>query len=540
MEKHLFFFLLLVIWTIAPASNQTISDQQDELNLQLVKANSDTSKILILNQLANKHINNDMEVCLNYTQEMVEIINRLPSTDKKGAYYADAAIIYLYCDIYDKALDLLFKALKIFEATNNQYSIAITKNTMGGVYFRLGKMEQALECFREGMKICEDKIAAGDSTYNNRLHIFYNNISLIYYTQEDKRPLARSYLEKAIATVPSYDYKNLGQYYNNIASYYCEQGQPQQAFECAFKSMEYRRKEHDENGIARTCYTLASIYYVEKDLSKAQQYLDSALHTGQKLKSNLLLKDVYKLNIDIAEKQNNFRTANAYLRKMYELQNTLVNDTILAKTAALKMEYDYEKKAAIQELNNQKARFRTNLLTYILITLILIVVLISLLIRNYHKRIKLEKQNLEKDLEGRNKELTTNVIYLMRNTDMIRETIDQLIEIRPKLKSENMEVIKKIILNLQSLMKDDLWNEFETHFNQVHIDFYKNLKESCPDLTPTELKLCAFLRLNMSSKEISSLSGITVKSVEVMRARLRKKLNITNTDINLVNFLSGF
>lgn len=541
MKKFILSILLgAVLLSLFPGPAEAKTTNRDSLILKLAKADNDTIKILILNRLANDYINNDTDISLDYTQEMVELINRQALTDKKGAYYADAAILYLNCNIYDKALDLLFKALKIFEISNNQYSIAITKNTMGGVYFRLGKMEQALQCFNEGMEICEEKIAQGDSSFNNRLHLFYNNISLIYYTQEDKRPLAGSYLEKAIATVPPDDYRNLSQYYNNIASFYYEQGKTEQAYDCAYKSLKYRKALRDDNGIARSFYTLASLYYTEKKLPQAQLYLDSALSIGMKLKSNLLLKDVYKLNLAIAENRADYRAANQYLKKIYDIQHLLINDTILARTTAIKMEYDYEKKAAIQELNIQKARFKSNLLTCILITLLIVSILIFLLVRNRNKRIQLEKENLEKDLEVKNKELTTNVIYLMRNTDMIRQVIQKLIEIRPSIAKENVETIKKVIMNLQSLMKDDIWNEFETHFNQVHLDFYKKIKKRCPDLTPAELKLCAFLRLNMSSKEISSLTGITVKSVEVMRARLRKKLNITNTDINLVNYLSEF
>lgn len=540
--KKLFFLILLsaVLGFCFPGSIKALTTNRDSLILHLAKAGNDTVKIMILNRLANDYINSDMEISLEYTQEMVELIDRQSLTDKKGAYYADAAILYLNCNIYDKALDLLFKALKIFEVSDNQYSIAITKNTMGGVYFRLGKMEQALQCFNEGMKICEEKVAEGDSSYNNRLHLFYNNISLIYYTQEDKRPLAGSYLEKAIATVPPNDYSNLSQYYNNIASFFYEQGRTEQAYDCAYKSLNYRKKLNDDNSIAKSFYTLASLFYSEKKLPQAQLYLDSALHIGLKLKSNLLLRDVYKLNLVIAENRSDYLSAYQYQKKIYEIQNLLVNDTILAKTTAMKLEYDYEKKAAIQELNIQKAKFRSKLLACILITVIIVTILIFLLVRNRNKRIQLEKENLEKDLEVKNKELTTNVIYLMRNTDMIRQVIQKLIEIRPSLNLENVEAIKKVIMNLQSLMKDDIWNEFETHFNHVHLDFYKNIKERYPDLTPTELKLCAFLRLNMSSKEISSLTGITVKSVEVMRARLRKKLNIANTDINLISYLLEF
>lgn len=78
------------------------------------------------------------------------------------------------------------------------------------------------------------------------------------------------------------------------------------------------------------------------------------------------------------------------------------------------------------------------------------------------------------------------------------------------------------------------------HFNRVHLDFYKKLQRIAPDLTPTELKLCAFLRLNMSTKEISSLTQSSDRSIDVMRGRIRKKLNITNTTTNLITFLSEF
>lgn len=538
IKKFLFIFIgsIFFLWRSVWAG----LNERDSLALSLAKADHDTLKIHYLSKLANSYINDDMEVCMNYAHEMIQLIDKLSTDKQKAAWYADAAIIYLNCNIYDEALSLLYKALKIFEDAGDYYSMVITKNTMGGVFFRLGKLEQALQYFQEGLVLSEKQIDAGNDAYKKILHIFYNNIGLIYNVQEDKKILTATYLEKAVETVNPKDYYNLGQYYNNLANCYYNQGKTKEAFQCAFKSMEYRKKIGHEDGIARTCYTIAALYYGEKDIAHSTLYLDSALHIGLKLKSNLLLRDVYNLYIALAEQKEDFRMANTYLRKVNEIENLLVNDTILARTTALKMEYDFEKKAALQELEVQNARFRMNLTFYILIMLAIILLLLYFLIRNRHKRIRLEKDNLEKDLEVRNKELTTNVMYLMRNTDMIREVIQRLVLLRPNLKTENAEVIKNIILDLQSLMKDDLWNEFEAHFNRVHLDFYKKLKELCPELSPTELKLCAFLRLNMSSKEISSISGITVKSVEVMRARLRKKLSISNTDINLVTYLSEF
>ena len=70
------------------------------------------------------------------------------------------------------------------------------------------------------------------------------------------------------------------------------------------------------------------------------------------------------------------------------------------------------------------------------------------------------------------------------------------------------------------------WEQFAVHFDKVHSDFLVSLKAAYPNLTPSELKLCAYLRLSLSSKEIAQIMNITIKSVELGRHRLRKKLGI--------------
>lgn len=83
------------------------------------------------------------------------------------------------------------------------------------------------------------------------------------------------------------------------------------------------------------------------------------------------------------------------------------------------------------------------------------------------------------------------------------------------------------------------WEQFAVHFDKVHSDFLITLKDRYPNLTPSELKLCAYLRLNLCSKEIAQIMNISIKSVELARYRLRKKLQI-QPDVNLYNFLLNF
>jgi len=124
--------------------------------------------------------------------------------------------------------------------------------------------------------------------------------------------------------------------------------------------------------------------------------------------------------------------------------------------------------------------------------------------------------------------------YLYKN----KSTTEKLLETLPNLKIENRKVLQDVILNLQSSTNNDVWQDFELRFNEVHSEFYEKLSRQFKELTPNEIRLCAFLKFNMTTKEISAITQQSARSIEVARVRLRKKLLITNTSINLVTFLS--
>jgi DNA-binding CsgD family transcriptional regulator len=97
-------------------------------------------------------------------------------------------------------------------------------------------------------------------------------------------------------------------------------------------------------------------------------------------------------------------------------------------------------------------------------------------------------------------------------------------------------LIKKINKDIES---ENQWKVFETHFENVHEAFLKRLKNQYTELTPRELKLCAYLRRNISSKEIALLMNISTRGVEISRYRLRKKLNLDRS-VNLTYFIISF
>ena len=100
------------------------------------------------------------------------------------------------------------------------------------------------------------------------------------------------------------------------------------------------------------------------------------------------------------------------------------------------------------------------------------------------------------------------------------------------------EELNDIVSELRVEAPQSNWKEFEMQFNQVHPDFYKRLYEKHPELTSYEQRICAFLRMNLNSKEISAITGRSLKSIEVSRSRIRTKLKLSRND-NLNSFLAS-
>ncbi len=130
-------------------------------------------------------------------------------------------------------------------------------------------------------------------------------------------------------------------------------------------------------------------------------------------------------------------------------------------------------------------------------------------------------------------------MYQLKKNNFIWNISEKLKGIALHLRPEIKKTVSDIIKEMDSNMTKESWEEFEFRFNEVHSDFYDNIISDFPDLTPNELKLCAFLKLNMTTKDIATITYQTSHSITVARHRLRNKLNLERDD-NLVTFLSKY
>ncbi len=122
---------------------------------------------------------------------------------------------------------------------------------------------------------------------------------------------------------------------------------------------------------------------------------------------------------------------------------------------------------------------------------------------------------------------------------MLEEITKRIITIKQEAsQEETRSALNRVVNELRKSTDDQIFKEFSLRFKEVHSEFYDTLLKKYPALTPGELKLCAFLRLNMTTKEISELTGQQISSLENARYRLRQKLGISSSDVNLVTFLT--
>lgn len=158
-----------------------------------------------------------------------------------------------------------------------------------------------------------------------------------------------------------------------------------------------------------------------------------------------------------------------------------------------------------------------------------------------NEELQTEIKTKEEILAVRNSELTSSVVHLSSKNEILQEIKRDLRSIKY---SKDIKGITKTLNRVnahidQNFVSDNNWEQFELHFNQINHNFLEKLKKEFPDLTQTNLKLCAYLRMNLGSKEIASLMNISPNAVLKSKYRLKLKFQL-NREQDLVDFLSNY
>jgi len=571
--------LLLLLNFVVGFSQQNV-ELADSLEQQLFFTEDTSEQIFLNSELARIYLHVNPEKSLKYADRTIELAS-LVRADKEEAiayYYQGVSlskqlkkseainsfhlskklflelkekkwigeVCYELGAVYKDRLDFenavseLLKGLSIVQEIGDEKLIAKLQNIIGGVYYDQNDLGKAYEYFKKSLNIWE-------SLENQRgISIQYNNIGEIYRLRgEFDRAL--SYYRKAIsinAKLSVFDFLSVN--YDNIGNIYLSLGQYDSAGYYLEKSLKMAQLMNDPNLISMVNISLGHLHMENNENEEALSHFEGAYELSMKNQLNDHTKDAsYSLSQVYVEKKD-FKKALFYFKKFRKLNDSIANAYNIGKITEIELKLRYDNEQRLKEIQQQNSRFLYILFAIGLFAFIVILSMFygRLKINIRHSKSKavnlyLEKKHLEEDIDFKNRELATNVMYLLKKNELISYISDKLLKAKVQFKTINQPFIEETILELQTNVNSEIWSEFEKRFQAVHKGFYDKLNSGFPNLTNLEKKLCALLRLNMSTKEIAAISHQSPNSVEVARTRLRKKLGLSNKEVGLVSFLSN-
>lgn len=476
----------------------------------------------------------DLKTALNFADQAKTLALQLNSQKE----YAEAILIIskVYTDLgeYDKSSEMNFEALKIFESENDKVGIGKALNRIGYVYFEQENYDKALEYYLQSLGIAREiNDPVGTARGLNNVAAVYGSKGEFHNFEANIREAVEINKKIGRKLWEGINYLNLGVISRENKNY-----------DTAFYYYTMANDIFTElNNVPKIVSLNIGFSRYFSEINDEESSLSHALFAYELGRKNNLKKAIFesaKQLHEIYRKQNDLENAYKYSTIEYQIKDSLDLEKSMTRLSQLELLYEFEKLNQDRKLSQQRKDYiyiigGTILLFFFILTIVLLITRQRIRAKNTI----IEKRDLENELEMKNKELTSNVMALMKKNEILSEIADKLMEVRDEaVKDETKIAIKKIAKELEKTTDDEIWEEFEIRFKQVYSDFYDKLIHQFPNLSPNEQRLCAFLRLNMTSKEISELTGQRTGTLEIARSRLRKKLGITNTQVNLVSFLS--
>ncbi len=450
---------------------------------------------------------------------------------------------------YSNAIEHLLRAEQLFREIRSVKPLADNLNLLGIVYYYNRQPLDASIQFQEALKIY-----SGLRDYNG-LAATYGQIGHIY---EKKRDYDSAYYFQKLAlsfAIKGSDKSIQYKIYENIGSIYEDKGRYDSAAIYFRYSLDGNRQSGNWRDQIEVLNNLGDVASKQGDfisgLSFARQAVELAKLTGEKYQLQSGYRDMAQAFFAL----NKFDSAYLCLEKSRDLVQSIYATDNSHQIAIMQTLYDTEKK------NNEITHLNADGKIKMIITVASLILLIlsgaiAILIINRQKikmrsekllhekseetfktrqglmeseliRKQLEEKSLKDKLDIRSRELSSHILQLIEKNEIMEELKTGLAEV---IKDDKRDQ-KKQLRNLQqkisfSFTQDASWNDFRAIFEQAHPSFFTDVQAYCPELTTSELRLLALIKMNLSSADISRLLGITPDSLRVTRYRLKKKLQL--------------
>jgi len=555
MNKFLLIFVLFYF-------NLTHINCQENTTLK----NIDRTQKLVdsLNLISEKLMKSNPQESIEYIIKSYNLSKKINYTEGELLALNNLGRSYYDLGEYEKSLSNLYSALHLAEKINNLYEVGKIHNDIGMCHRSTGNFVEALENHENALAIFKSQ------NHKSGIGRSYNNIGICKFSMGDIGN--ESYFTKALKLYKEVnDLEGIATSLNNLAIYYSSINNYVKAEEYFFSSIEILDKIGNATALQMCYNNLGKLNILKRDFQKAKRYLDTSMAMNAKIGAKENLFNNYILFQQLYEETDNYKQALYYSKELSKLKDTLFQDKRTEQINRLNTIYNLENKEKELDFLQIELSLK-NKLTYFLIAIIaglLIIALLVFAIFRYRLKIAKDKQlllkqekkltqlkinnqekelaklsqdnvsnqkRLENELEHINRELTTTAMKIMQNNEMLFDLKKSLLNIDTKSASFHNKIAPSIKKINQIIDNDNSWNQFVIHFNDVHPDFFKSLKTRFPNITSKELKHCAFIKINLSIKEVALMINVTTGAVEKARSRIKTKFDLEKNQ-SLENFI---
>ncbi len=529
-----------------------LTDRLDSLSLLLQASSTRPSKrVDALNHLASIYLAQQPDTALQYTRLALEEAEAISYHQGLAAAHQALGRIFTNSGAFSQAVGNFSSAISFYQKIGDWEGEAATYNHLGELYYYTHQLEETLIQHQRALTLYQThKRKKGEALTLGYLGHFYEK-------QGDYEE-ALNYQQHALSIYDELqDFSGLSTINGNLGSIYEDLEQYDKAYQYFSLALQYNLETNDElervihlNNIADT-YRKRGMYEEAIDYTRRSYALAQRLGQTYQLESALRdLSKTYALQGDFEKAHENLESAHDLYVELYNRESAQQ----LSQMQSLLEISEQQKEIAILERENHIDRLVRNVVIGGMLMFVLLAgIALSRqrlksrkdralheaqqeIIQKELENAQLSEQRLQTELSAKSQQLTAHALHLIQKNSMLKDLKLKLQNIRQQHKDLDRPLTQLIKIVDNGFSFDQDWEDFRQIFEQVHQEFYHQLNRRFPDLTAAEIRLCALLRLNLGSKDISTILGISSDSLRVTRYRLRKKMGLEK-GVNLVAFI---
>ena len=499
--------------------------------------------IKLLNEVAKEYSTSYPSISEKFANKALSKSTEIGSRHEEANAYLNIANLFRTRSDLTKALEFGFSALNIYEELKDSSRVAVAANAIGRYYSDISEWEKALEFYRKSLALNRDDLRTRGNVINN--------IGSLYHDQNEYDS-ASIYFDRALEIQSeAKDLKGVAITLGNIGIIHAVEGNTDKAIEYYNRSIEMKKELVDFFGISYSYINMGNLHRNIGKYDEARKYYKTAIAYTDTAEAKGVKAACYQRWARSERRAGNEQYAIELEMKSRDLEIEVMRERQESEIKQLEAAFNLdkrEKELMISEQNvlllEKDQRIKLIQLTILIVALILMSVIFYIQRSKTKKERELEQTRnklLEGELEHKSNELSSFTINFIQKQDMMEELSGIIGEIKKRQVPLNL---KDKVSELDQIISrqtrnDKEWEDFRIYFEKVHNNFFKNLKAQFPDLSISELRLAALIKLKLSIKESASVLGISPDSVKTARYRLRNKLNLEHEQ-NLTSFLIGF